>query len=184
MRLILAALLLMLAGCAEAGDNAVRLDLTRGVCSGTVVGKNIILTASHCFAEGNRLEKIDGADAYALKIIHDGKDHAIVRVSATFTRWAVIGPELQTGDEVEWIGNPGGQERVFRRGYVMRVADETWLDAQAFGGDSGSGLTDARGRVRGVVTGVRVWRDRIGNTFTAVVVYPLAFTDEQWRAIR
>ena len=189
MRYLLALLLLTLAGCAEARPEhsapyAVRLEFQRGLCSGTVVGKDLILSAAHCF-DGNRLLRIDGEDAYALEIARDGKDHVLARVTKRFTRWASMGPLPEQGDEVSWIGNPAGEFSVYRQGYVARVMpDELYIEAPAFGGDSGSGLFDSRGRLIGVLSATKSWRTLPGLHFDVTIVWPLAFTDEQWGAIR
>lgn len=185
-KLAVLALALAASGCADARpkDAAVRLDFDGGVCSGTAVGESIILTAEHCWQAG-RLRMVNGFPAHALEIVKDGKDHVLVRVTVTFRKWARMGPQAQQGDRLRWFGNPAGQSDVYREGYVARTDDkEIWLDARGFGGDSGSGLFDSAGRVTGVLTGVKSWANPSGLRFDMIVVYPLAFTAEQWREIR
>lgn len=190
MKAALAALLMILAGCAEARPShsapyAVRLEFNRGLCSGTVVARNVILTASHCLGAGVRLESIDGEPAYALEIIRDDKDHALVRVSKRFDRWAARGPAPVQGDRVSIIGNPAGEGDMYREGYVSRVTDEeTRYVMPGFGGDSGAGIWDSRGRLVGVVSAVRVWQTMTGMRFEVTVGWPLAFTADDWREIR
>ena len=90
-----------------------------------------------------------------------------------FAHWARFGPPLKEGYRVRWWGQPARQEWVYREGYVTRVtAKEIWIDANLFGGDSGSGVFDDQGRLTGVVTGVRGWRDADGFMFWMAVVYP------------
>lgn len=187
MKLCVFAILLLLTGCANAQppfrDSALTLDLERGTCSGTAVAPNVILTASHCLEEGNRIKAINGKPAYALKAIHDGKDHVLVRVSIKFKRWSRVGGDLLMGDRVRWIGSPAANPGVYREGYVTRSnKDEVWLDAQAFGGDSGSGVHCSDGRLCGVISAGKVWV-RGPHVFTMTVVFPMAFTAEDWKAI-
>lgn len=193
MRLLLLALLLSLAGCAESHprDYALRLETSVGifpipsrVCSGTAVGPNVVLTADHCLTDATGLW-IDGEHVQVHEVVVDGKDHALLRVERTFKQWARVRPGAREGGSVNWIGNPAGQKGVLRRGYVARVtADEIWMDAQAFGGDSGSGVFSRGGYLRMVLTGIRSWTDSYGNRMSVVVAFPLAFTAEQWQEIR
>lgn len=176
------------ASCASAltgiNDTALRLEFANGVCSGTAVGTRLLLTADHCFDGGNRLLKINGQEAHALKIERDGKDHVLVRVTTKFHRYAKVGPTPQVADRVRWVGMPAGEDRVYREAYVTRVTDEVWLDGQAFHGDSGSGLFDAKGRLVAVLSGGKSWQSRSGMEFRMTIAYPLEFTPEQWRAVQ
>lgn len=187
MKWIALLLALFTAGCAEAHppirDVALRLDLSPGICSATAVGPDLILTATHCM-EGNRITAINGQPAYALKRIDDGKDHSLVRVSIKFKRWAKVGGTLLAGDKVRWLGNPAANDDVYREGYVARsYTDEIWLDANAFGGDSGAGVFCADGRLCGVVSAGKVWT-RGPFSFAVTILYPLSFTAKQWKEIR
>lgn len=189
MRVLLALLLALLAGGCEAHpsdfrDTALRLDLEGGgVCSATAVAANVLLTAQHCTDSG-RILAINGQPANALKIVKDGKDHVLVRVTMRFKHWAKVGRGPLTGDKVRWLGNPAGNENVYREGYVARnYTDEVWLDAHGFNGDSGAGVFAADGRLCGVVSAGKVWV-RGPFTFTVTVLYPLGFTSKQWREIR
>lgn len=177
---------LLASGCADAKpkDLALRLEFDDGVCSGTAVAADVILSAEHCWTTG-RLRKINGFPANAMEIVKDGKDHALVRVNVNFKRWARMGPRPVQGDRLRWFGNPAGEYDVYREGYVARTnGEETWLDARGFSGDSGSGLFDSAGRVTGVLTGIKSWKNLSGLRFDMIVVYPLAFTAEHWREIR
>ena len=69
-------------------DTSLLLTMQRGHCSGTAVSRNVVLSADHCWAGGNRLVAINGQEAHALKIIRDGQDHVLVRVTTKFTRWS------------------------------------------------------------------------------------------------
>lgn len=177
------------ASCANAlggiQDTALRLEFANGVCSGTAVGANVLLSAEHCWADGNRLIKINGAEAHALKIERDGADHVLVRVTTRFTRYARMGPEPLQGDRVRWVGNPASLNHQFRIGYVTGTDEGmTLIDATVFGGDSGSGLIDDKGRLVGVVSAMRRWETRSGVSLQLMAAYSLKFTPEQWDSIR
>jgi V8-like Glu-specific endopeptidase len=189
MRAFAILLALLAGGCVEAHpsdfrDTALRLDLEGGgICSGTAVSSNLVLTAQHCTDSGPILA-INGQPARALKIVKDGHDHVLVRVTMQFKHWAKVGRGPLTGDKVRWIGMPAGNDNVYREGYVARnYSDETWLDALAFGGDSGAGVMCADGRLCGVVSAGKIWV-RGEFTFAVTVLYPLGFTAKDWQAIR
>ena len=177
------------ASCASALSGieatALRLEFANGICSGTAVGPRVVLTADHCFADGNRLLKINGKEAHALKIERDGKDHVLVRVTTRFKRYARMGPPPAKGDRVRWVGMPSGMDRLYRQGYYVGD-DEGFLmfDAPAYGGDSGSGLHDDEGRLVAVLSGMRMWQNQRGFHMQLMVAYPLEFTPEQWAAVR
>lgn len=176
----------LLASCAAASDVepmrgvAVSLDMSGSTCSGTVVARDVILTAAHCFDAG-RLTAINGTPANALRMVKDGRDHALVKVDRTFKRWAVRGKAPQEGETVRWIGNPGGMVRVYRNGYVAQVENGVVLiDAPVFGGDSGSGVFNAKGQLVGVVSGAKVIRN-IQMTMQLAWLEPMSFTSKQWK---
>lgn len=186
MKAAILSLLLFLTGCAEAKDYALRLEFEQGYCSGTAISRNVILTAAHCFGPGARLVKINGQPAYAMKIVRSGKDHALVRVTMRFDRWATFGPAPTAGDRIHWTGNPAGLESVFRQGHIAQITPEQILvQAPAFGGDSGAGIFNERGQLVGVLTGYRIWIDRrSGLQFALTMLFPLELTAEDWREIR
>lgn len=188
MKFLCVLLALLLSGCADAhpGDfrnTALRLDLEGGgVCSGTAVGTNVLLTAQHC-TDNSPIVAINGQPARALKIVKDGKDHVLVRVTMRFKHWAKVGSGPLTGDKVRWIGNPAGNEDVYREGYISRVhTDEVWAQADTFGGDSGAGVRCSDGRVCGVVSAGKVWVHG-AFSFSVMVMYPVQFTRAQWKEI-
>lgn len=177
-------LLLALVSCAAGGgqgwqSTTLFLQFENGLCSGTAVGPDVILTASHCL-RNDRLVAIDGKEAYALKIEHDGRDHALVRVTTTFKVWARMGQPMQVADRIRWIGAPGGNRNMYREGYVSRVTDEAILiDAQLWKGDSGAGLFNQKGELVGVISAMV----GLGTTFMMLAAEPLAFTEKQRRAM-
>lgn len=167
------------------GDTALRLGFEDGgICGATKVGPSVILAAEHCFA-GSRLVKINHKPGWAVKIARDGKDHVLVRVTRTFGRWAEIGPAPKQGDRVHWVGMPAGMDHIYREGVMAGVDSGVMMfDAQAYGGDSGSGIFDDRGRLVAVLSGISRWESRNGIDIQFAVAYPMAFTADDWESVR
>lgn len=88
--------LLGFAGCmtdsvvVKAHRTTVALRMDDGTCSGTAVGRHLVLTASHCI-EGQKHLAIDGKSVVIEKVLNDGKDHSLVVVDKTFDSWAFVG---------------------------------------------------------------------------------------------
>jgi hypothetical protein len=162
------------------GEAAFWIGFTDGTCSATAIGPDLILSASHCF-DGGPLVKINGLPAVQVgEVIHDGSDHAIIRVTRKFPRWALIGGGLYQGQEVSFYGNPAGLSHIFRRGYVMGQEGGWFLiDAIVNRGDSGSGIFDKRGRLVSVVSTLYVQ----GVAFHCMGAKPLVFTREQLASV-
>lgn len=158
-------LLLLLAGCngcASIPDNnamrvtALRLNFESGICGGTAIGTHTVLTAKHCLAAG-KLVSVNDRKVEAADITELAGDVVTIEVTGiTFRRVAVIGGRPLQGDRVRWFGHPAGVSFLFRTGYIVRAwSDELVIDAQAFSGDSGSGVYDDRGRLIGVLSSMR-----------------------------
>jgi len=69
---------------------ALRMD--HGTCSGTAVGKHVVLTASHCLL-GETTLAVDGSTVAVKEVINDGHDHSLVVVDRSFDHWAFVGDE-------------------------------------------------------------------------------------------
>lgn len=155
-------LLLLLGGCGGCastpthGDlraHTLRLEFAEGLCSGTAIGRDLILSAKHCF--DSPLRMIDGRAARVVSSVAETKDTVVVRVSVTFDKWAKRGPRPIQGDKVRFWGNPQGVPDVYREAIVARAyTDGLILQTMVCGGDSGAGLWDERGRVVGIVSAV------------------------------
>lgn len=170
MKLLLAILLLTLAGCGgcasvpevpthdELRDLALwlvmeRKDGTFGGCGGTPIAADTVVTARHC-VEGAARVTIFGLDPVDVaKVEFSGRDRAHVRLTKpVFKKWAEIGPEPKQGDRVRWWGNPHGIPDVYRVGVVIYTGMGVVVtDAQACHGDSGSALFNDAGQIVGVI---------------------------------
>ncbi len=152
--------LLLLAGCASGPSHdalrktALRLDFENGLCSGTAVGPHRLWTAKHCLDGGGKLVKVNGQPVTQVSVVELSRDRVSVLIRGqTFKHIAEIGPPPVQGQRIRWFGTPGGNEDVYREGYIARVrGGETVIVAPVCAGDSGSGLLDDRGRVVGIVS--------------------------------
>jgi len=183
MRILVLLLLALVSGCGRTHalqDVSLRLSFEGGgLCSGTAVAKDTILSAAHCF-DKKRLVAINGQPAYAMRIIRDGNDHVLVKVTRAFKHWARIGRNPAQGLHVTFIGNPLGLANAYREAYVVAVeSDQILYDGNSAPGDSGAGLM-AGGKVVGVVTGTKFWRGTDGQQFSLLWSMPLAFTPEPY----
>lgn len=172
-------ILLLLAGCggcvsipshSDLRATTLRLEFQRGLCSGTAIAPDVILTASHCWASGGMLVRVNGQPVTVTGIGRDKRDTMTIRVEGvTFTRFAKLGDLPAQGARVRFWGNPRGAEDVYRQGYVSRATSEGLIvDATICKGDSGAGLFTDAGRVVGVVSGMT---DLNGCTY--MIAYPL-----------
>ena len=163
MRLLLLALLLSLAGCAESHprDYALRIITGKMVCSATAVGPDTIETAAHCLSKP--LTSINGKPAKVERSQEIAFDRLRVVVSGvTFKTWAKLGEAVQ-GQRVRWWGQPRGFPFIAREGRVAGVfQDGVLIDGTVCPGDSGSGLFNDAGELVGVVSAMS---DPFGCTF-------------------
>ena len=152
-------LLLLLGGCGGCAPShsdlratALRLEFERGLCSGTALGPQTIITATHCL-QGD-LRSVNGAKASIASARKEGRDTVILTITGpTLRHFAKRGPRAVQGQTVRFFGNPGGNADVFRKGYVVRAwTDGLVLDMPVCRGDSGAGILDDQGRVVGVVS--------------------------------
>lgn len=143
-------------------DSAVLLSFSNGAhCSGTAVGKNLILTARHCFGDDVTGMAVDGREARWKIMADDGQDHVLVWVGLKLDRRIarLCRAPLDPGEEVYVWGNPLDFRYVLRigriAGYVTLGGEELIAyDANLWHGDSGAALFSARlGCIAGVVYG-------------------------------
>jgi hypothetical protein len=155
-------LLLLLGGCGcasvpshdELRATALRLEFQDGVCSGTAIGADSILTAVHCMA--SPLVRVNGQPVKLVESRKESRDRIVVKLSGIrFKHWVQRGPTPAQGDRLRFWGQPSGESDIYREAIVSRVrTDQVVLQTIVCPGDSGSGLIDAQGRVVGVVSAV------------------------------
>ncbi len=169
-------LLALFAGCSGCAGVAthddlrattLRLEFQLGICSGTAIGPHTILTASHCFAGGGKLQLVNNQLVKVVRVVDDKKDHSTVTVDRTFKHWAHYGPVPYQGMHVRWWGNPEGESDMYREGVVSKATtDDVLIDATICHGDSGAGIFDDAGEIVGVVTAMS---DQSGCTFMVAI---------------
>lgn len=174
-------LLLPLAGCNGCAStptsqdtlraSALRLNFAAGICGGTAIAPNKLLTAKHCL-EAGKLVGVNDREVESGDVVELAGDVVTIEVTGiTFQHIATIGGRPAQGDRVRWFGHPAGVSFLYRTGYVVRAwTDEILIDAQAFSGDSGSGVWDDRGRLIGVISSMRAI-----NTVSADNLYRIQF---------
>lgn len=127
-----------------------RLTVENGICSGTAVGPDLLVTAHHC----GKVLAVGDVKVEA-EVVEQGKrDFVLLRIKGlAFKHYTRRGPLPKQGDRVRWFGNPAGEYDIYREGYVSRVdADAIVIAAQICKGDSGAGILDSQGRVVGIVS--------------------------------
>lgn len=189
---VLIVLLVVLIGCTASGlatrptsvkslpvtFNAItRLEFADGICSGTVVAKNTILSAKHCFEHDPQEVQVNGQKAKILSIISDDDDHTLAVVDITFSKFAVIGPRPEVGEPIYYWGNAARFNNLLRKGYVSGfIKGDMALDVNGWFGDSGAGIFDSNGKLIGVVN--FLFGD-LPHGFRLLGVSPLTFTPQQ-----
>lgn len=128
-------------------------------CTATVIGRNAILTATHCLPDkSDQTIYIEGVlTSYRLRI-DDGKDNTLIFFEQNFFGKAKY-PEFcssKVGQDVVYLGYPFGNRRLLRKGYVSGyvVLDGNIyavMDINSGSGDSGSSIFDNK---KGCIIGV------------------------------
>jgi len=151
-----------------------------GICSGTAVARNTILTASHCFDEPFLRLSVNGIPVNMKKVLHDGADHALIVTDMAFPRVATLGKNLPSvGDEVHFWGNPGPLSNMYRRGYTSGRREDGAIvfDVNTYFGDSGAGVFNRKtGKLVAVVSFVT---GDLNKGFRLMGAWPLKFSNEQ-----
>lgn len=165
MRAILLLLILLGAGCGCASipshqslrSTALRLEFVGGLCSGTAIASDKLLTATHCWKYG-KLLKVNGTQVELVRATEDKKDHSVATiVGLNFNSWAKFGAIPKQGDRVRFFGNPKGNADVYREGYVAHVNEKVIaVSMMVCLGDSGAGIFNDSGELVGMVSAVTV----------------------------
>lgn len=177
-------LFLLLSACAvqldtkdymDARDTAVKVSDASGHGSGTIISKDLVLTAAHVVRGVTEfdVEFYDGTTVKAtVEWVDTLSDTALLRLASPARFAAVVDcSPLKIGDRVFTLGNPGLLRFVLTEGVV---AGSDMLGAQQAmlppgmpvemepmiivsidweGGDSGAGVFDSKGHLRAFVNG-------------------------------
>lgn len=141
----------------------VQLNADGSLCSGFVVGHDLIATAGHCMRERAAVQEIvyiDGKRApYQILGYHfDGvgfEDWALVSAPTYNIKAYEIEPEGgRPGTGIVHVGHPLGEEKqTVVYGFVLlRFLDHLLLASPAIQGESGSPVLDSNNHVVGIVT--------------------------------
>lgn len=156
-------------------------------CSGTAVGERVILSAAHCFPEGDEVVSTlmaNGSLCQITALERDGYDHVLLRVAGCrFPVTVGMGPQPDVGDKVFCWGNPDGFSHQLRFGTIAGYFDSdlvkgrgVTLDFTGYKGDSGAAVFNMDGQVIGVVsTG--------GYNYRVMGMFPISFTRKQREAM-
>lgn len=190
---ILSLLIMGATGCAShvtqrdaAHESALFLQMPGGTCSGTAIGPNAILSATHCFGDMFTLS-VNGKPVEVLKRFDDGRDHTILIVDEEFNVWSRVGDKPRQGDKVFVYGNPGMFRDMYREGIVSGsvVLDGqrvTAYDLNGWFGDSGSAIFDQEGYIVGVTSIVLQQSREV--TIKMMGSYSLNFEAKAWSEAR
>lgn len=160
-------------------DSTLFLEFDDGTCTGVVLSKHTLMTATHCI-EGSELWRANGVDVKARVIANDGNDHVIMRVNIELSgRPAKVKQMPPPGARVYIWGNPSQLRMQLRIGHVAGWYKEFHtIDMNTWHGDSGAAIFDSAGNVVGLVYGTT----SASNGFTEWsmgLAYPITFTPSQ-----
>lgn len=181
MRIWLAALLAVaLAACAslvpddydDMLEAAVIIEDGAGHGSGTVIWPNLVLTAGHIPDSPAMQVRFHDGDIRKATLVWRSTDMDVAVWSfdgAPMAYMPIDCSPLVVGDTFSWIGNPSIARFNLMRGFVSSLApleyeNTDWLkymlvvSAMFNPGDSGSGIFDNDGEIRGIVTAAVISR--------------------------
>jgi hypothetical protein len=159
------------------------------VCTASVVGPSVILTATHCEVPDDGI-RVNGLDATVVNRVRDGKGHTFLFLSGLkpFNTFAKACDDMiDRGGDVFIMGHPGDLADIYRRGTFSGWAHKDLpakamlFDLTGWHGDSGAGVFSQSGCLVGVVGfGLQIGEGAWPVWFLAG--YPLEFTSAQYTA--
>lgn len=157
-------------------------------CSGVAVKPHVVMTATHCLPPGMKEIWINGVKQPLVILASDVTDHSLIRIKQRM-KPVRFGAAPEPGDFVFIWGMPSGAPFMFRQGYYSGLVNSNGevvsvYDLNIWGGDSGSGIFDARGKLVGTtisMLGRHVSNGTVLYTWKMAVSRPYSFTDKQWK---
>lgn len=123
-----------------------------GICTGTIVATNRVLTAGHCLGEGKQMIYV-GTHYARAAVRHTTEDLLLLDVPTNtfarvrFARWTPIDGVFSAREPGPWQGGAYSSGVVVRRRDVTRVRSTTTIRH----GMSGGGLFNDRGDLVGIL---------------------------------
>jgi len=124
------------------------------VCSGVYVKPNVYLTAAHCLHDKVPKQiSLAGKVANVVSVTLDETDHALIVVDIKSDHFAPVSTfEPKVGDQIFYVGNPGGLDQILRKGYVSGyLGEDILMDVRGWKGDSGAGIFNSAGYLIGTM---------------------------------
>lgn len=158
------------------------------ICGATKVAEHTVMTAAHCTT--NLMFLVDGQ--LPQTILLDGHDHALIVVEKPLKgKAAKMSHRLpEIGNKLYLLGKPLGVGPLYREGAFMGTAVQpegniTWwmTTLLVIGGDSGSGVYDAKGRLVTTVS-IGLSGNQFGGGIGFMGFQPYKFTVDQWKEVK
>ena len=178
-------------------QSMVLVRMEKGICTGVVVGKYTIMTATHCFRGGD-LKEVDNKPVTIKRIVSDGRDHSLIWLTTELTgkRIAPLGRMPGPGSEVYLWGNPAVFRNLLRVGRVSGIVGvdlgrklkvpfyTAVIDINIWHGDSGGAYFDQSGRVVGLAWAIYSDQKTIlGPMWHVALAQPIEFSHDHIREI-
>lgn len=172
-------------------ESMVTVYMDHARCSGVVVGKHTVLTATHCFEGGGDIVGVDGMDVHGRIVANDGHDHVLVVVDKELVGYRIAKVNLTMpppGTDLYFWGSPGDLRTILRKGYVAGLWDAddgthfVCIEMHTWHGDSGGAFFNDKGEVVAILYGGYM-ESNGRESWDITIVQPFAFQPHHLRGI-